>query len=259
MPPRINPVLVGVTRGVLRPGATQFAYLNCLLLQAAALFIWWPKNELGQSLASEQGPQPLLAVLVALGLSLAYYSLRAGAEEFLLEGQQSLHEWTAGTALAPGRVLRGAVCGHWLQVLYALLLSAPLIGLAFTVGSGTWTAVSLSVAAIFVQTTFYWLAGVLVYLGIGQHGQATFFTLRVLLLGGYVVGLATAPSLSHLMISAELLGNDSLAVETYLGITGYVEFLLFYAVAAAILSVAVQLALRRLRKKADGEGRTSRG
>ena len=86
---RVNPVLLDLCRGLLVPvaGPAQRVYFGCLVFQALALILWWPKHSLEHALTVGQGPQPLLAVMAAIGVSTAYYCLRHGAEEFLVEPQ----------------------------------------------------------------------------------------------------------------------------------------------------------------------------
>ncbi len=240
-----NPVFTGIARGLFQPGAAQLAYLNCLMLQATALVIWWPNSNLALALAKEQGPQPLIATVGALGLSVAYYSIRAGAEEFLLSGQQSLREWVVGTPLSIRRILSGSLLGHLLQTLHLLVLSAPLLCLAYSVGGGEWDTLAWSLATVVFQATLYWLVGAVVYIAMGQHGQTTFVTLRAIVVAGYLSTAALAPAVSQLMVSIELLDNE---VSTPTA-PGHRMFLLVYAGLIAILVIRLYAQLWHYRRR----------
>ncbi len=249
-----NAVFTGVRRGLLRPGAAQLAYLNCLMLQAIALFIWWSNGSLAVALAKGQGPKPLLATVVALGLSVAYYSIRAGAEEFLLTGQQSLREWVVGTHLSIRRIVSGSLLGHLLQTLHLLVLSSPLLCLAYSVGGGEWNTLAWSLSTVVFQATFYWLVGAVVYMAMGQHGQTTFVTVRAIVVAGYLAPVMLAPATSHLVVSAELLGNEA-TVRTS---PGHLEFLLVYAGLIAILVITLYALLWRYRRRSEIRKRPTR-
>jgi hypothetical protein len=244
-----NPVFTGIRRGLLVPeaGTAQRTYFACLVLQAAALAIWWPKSSLADVLAAEQGPQPLLAVIVALGLTTAYYSIRAGAEEFLLPGQQSLHEWVSGTPLSIGRILRGSVLGHLAHTLYLLMFSLPLICVAFTVGGGEWATLVLSLCTVVVQAMFFWLAGAAVYLRVGHRGDAAFFAIRTLLVVVYAVAAWLAPAASHVMVSLDSLGTGTYAIGDFAAQPALQIFLLIHAVTIAVLVGVLYALLRRHR------------
>ena len=87
---QFNPLFKEILRGLARPCPAHLAYLNYLLIQAVVLVLWWPKHTVFEMLESEKGPATLLALVMAVGMTVAYYSLRAGAEEILLPGQHSL-------------------------------------------------------------------------------------------------------------------------------------------------------------------------
>ena len=86
---RRNPLVTEVLVGITRAGKAQLDYLGLLLLQAVVLFLWWPKAGVAQMLESQHGPHTLAAVVMAVGVTTAYFALRAGAEEILLPGQRS--------------------------------------------------------------------------------------------------------------------------------------------------------------------------
>ena len=47
-----------------------------VLLQAVVLFLWWPKSGVAQMLESQHGPHTLAAVVMAVGVTMAYFALR---------------------------------------------------------------------------------------------------------------------------------------------------------------------------------------
>ena len=245
-----NPVFTGVWRGLLAPeaGTAQRSYFGCLLVQAAALALWWPKSSLVDALASEQAPEPLLAAVVALGLTTAYYSLRAGAEEFLLSGQQSLREWALSTPLSVGRIVRGGLFGHLMHTLYLLVFSFPLLCVAFTEGGGEWSALAQSLCTVVFQALFFWLAGAVVYLWIGQHGHATYLAIRLLLVSVYLLTALRLPATSQPMVSVASLGADTYTISFGVASPPYQVFLLVHAVMIAILVIVLYAQLQRWRK-----------
>ncbi|MBS34719.1 MAG: hypothetical protein CMO26_02190 [Thiotrichales bacterium] len=218
------------------------AWFSALILQALALAIWWPKSNLAVVLSNERGPQPLLAVGVALGVTLAYFSLRAGAEEFLMDEQQSMREWALGTRLSVSRIILGSMLGHWAQLGLALLFSAPLVCIAYTISGGSLQTLGEVALALMMQSSFYWLLGAALYMGIGQYGQSTFVMLRAALIACYAVTAFVLPSASQLMLSLELFGAglDDLMRLTSLPLA--TEFSLLYGFAA--LPIASLLALQ---------------
>ena len=76
---RANPLVTEVLTGLNRPGKAQFDYLGMLLLQAVVVFVWWPKDGIAHALQSQHGPRTLLALVMAVGVTTAYFALRAGA------------------------------------------------------------------------------------------------------------------------------------------------------------------------------------
>jgi hypothetical protein len=243
-----NALVTGVWRGLLRPGAGQRAYLNCLALQAVAIVLWWPKANLSQALAHEQGPQPLLAVTVAISLTIAYYSIRAGAEEFLLDGQQPLREWAVGTSLSIRQILTGGVFGHGLQTLHQLALSSPLLCLAYTVGGGDGASLAACLLMVVLQAEVFWLTGAIVYLLIGHSGQSTYVTLRVIVAATYLGSAVAMPSASHFRMSVHLLGGSSEGELSSTLLTPPLVFLLTHAVLIALLCLVLAALLLRYRR-----------
>ena len=246
---RSNPLLAEVLRGLCEPGPAHLAYLNYLTVQAVVLFIWWPKSAVFRVLEAEDGPDTLLAVVVALGLTAAYYNLRAGAEEILLPGQHPLQAWVLATPLTLGRILRGYLLGHLAQNLQLIALSSPLLLAAFSVSGGEWPALGWCLLAVLVQATFYRLAAALAYTTIGHHEALTFFSLRAFLLAGYTVAAALLPATSHLVVSSRLLGAAPSMPAAGAGLASHLLFLLAYGGVSVILVIALYVLLSRRRRR----------
>jgi hypothetical protein len=183
----------------------------------------------------------------------AYYALRVGAEEILLPGQHSLREWALATPLKLGRILRGYVTGHLLQMFLAVTLSGPLLLTAFSVSGGEWLALLWSLVAVVFQATFYRLAAAVVYLAMGHFGTTTFFSLRASLLAGYVLALALLPAASHVALTLSLLGGGRGPISLRgagAPMTNCVAFLFVYTLLSAGLTGVLYWQLRRQRQLA---------
>ena len=236
---RINPLLVETWNGLGRAGRVQLDYLNYLLVQALVLLLAWPKTTVSGWLAAETGPVTLLAVVVAVGVSVAYYSLRAGAEEVLLPGQYSLLEWRLATSLKPGRILRGYLAGHLLQTAHVIALSLPLLVLGFVVSGSDWSGFAWSVTAVLFLASFYRLLGAVMALIIRQRGQLLFFALRAALLLGYLMTWKLLPVANHWVLSSRLLAGGQWRYAT--------DFLLVYTGLCVLLAGALYRLLARQR------------
>ena len=245
-----NPLVAEAVRGIAASGPAHFSYFGYLTLQAAVLFLLWPKSDLYHVLATGKAPQTLVAVVITVGATLAYYSLRAGAEEILLPDQHPLGEWVLATRLGLGQIVRGYIGGHLLQTGHALVLSSPLLLAAFAVAGGTWSALAWSLATILVQATFYRLVGILVYLAIGEQRALTLLSVRALLLLGYAVSVAVLPVASHLVVSYRLLNARPIPL-SHPAITDQLGFVLIYAGLAALLTVVLYALLSRHRRLAQ--------
>jgi hypothetical protein len=250
---RSNPLVAEVLRGLARPGPAHLAYLNYLLIQAVVLLLWWPKNTVMEVLENGKGPATLLVLVIAVGMTVAYYALRVGAEEILLPGQHCLREWALATPLKLGRILRGYVAGHVLQMLVFVALSGPLLLTAFSVSGGEWLAVTWSLVAVVFQATFYRLAAAVVYLAMGHYGTTTFFSLRASLLAGYILALVFLPAASHVALALSLLGGGRGPV-SLLGagapMMNCAAFLFVYTLLSAGLMGVLYWQLRRQRQLA---------
>lgn len=242
---RLNPLLAEIWHGLAGAGAMQQAYLNYLIIQALVLFFWWPKSSMFKLIENQDGPITLLAVMIALGVSVAYYSLRAGGEEILLPGQHSLREWNIATPLAIGRIIRGYVTGHLLLMTHALLLSSPLLLMAYAVSGDTRAGLIGCLVTVVLQATVYRLLGAVMYLSIGQHEVIMFIALRAALIAGYLLGGILLPVTSHLVVSGQLLNSDP-------SLTSVQDFLMIYGLLCLLLIAVLYFLLARQRPRATG-------
>ena len=205
-----NPLLVEALQGIRGKNGfsqIQLDYLNYLLIQAVVLFFWWPKNTLFWRLETESPPDTLLAMLIGLGITTAYYSIRAGSEEILLPGQHSLAEWAIATPLALWRILSGYLLGHTAQLLHAFMLSLPLLLMAYFVAGSGWSAFVLCLLVVFIQATSCRLLGAALYLISGHREAVMFFGSRIVLVLIYgIIGLLFPP-MSQWTATSELLSN----------------------------------------------------
>jgi hypothetical protein len=249
---RVNPLVTEVLVGLTRQGKAQLDALGLVLLQAAVVFVWWPKDTLAQVLESQHGPHTLTAVVMAVGVTTAYFALRAGAEHVLLPGQHGLRDWTLATPLGLGRILRGYVLGQLVHSLHLLALSSPLLLMAFTVSGGEWDALGWCMAATLVQALFYRLCGAITHLTIGRHRAETVFAVRAILVVVYVpVGLL-APVASHVAFTSRALGESVAAPPAFAAVPDHLVFLAVYAGLALLAALAVhRLLLRERRRTAD--------
>ena len=251
---RLNPLVREVLLGLGEPGRTHLVHLGYLALQGLVLFLWWPpRNDLYHVLATGNPPDPLLAVVIAFGVTLSYYSLRAGAEELLLPGQHALGEWALASPLPLARILRGYICGQLLLSVHALFLSSPLLLAAFTVGGGGWPLLLASLGAVLVQALFYRLSGALIYLLLGHRRTLALLSVRAVLLLGYALPPFVLPAASHIMVSHRLFNRPEPAEVAPL--PEPLLFPLIYAGLSALLAVALHLLLARHRRAAAAAGR----
>jgi hypothetical protein len=237
-----NPLVTEVLVGIGRQGKAQLDYLGLLLLQAVALLLWWPKSGVTQMLESQHGPHTLSAVVMAVGVTMAYFALRAGAEEIVLPGQHGLRDWALASPLGLGRILRGYLAGHLVHSLHLLALSSPLLLMAFTVSGGEWVGLGWCMAAALVQALFYRLCGAIAHLTIGQHRAECRVAVRAILLLIYVPVGFLAPFVSHVALTSRALGESAATAAATAAAPAPVGFLAAYAG----LSVLATLALHRL-------------
>jgi hypothetical protein len=241
---RGNPLVIEVLAGLGRRGTAELHTYVLLVLLASVLMVWWPKTGLEQVLESQQAPNTLTAVVIGLGIAMAWLALLSGAEEIMLRGQHGLRDWALATPLRPGRILRGYLLGQTLGSLHFLVLSIPVLLMAFMVSGGEWAALGWCVAAALVQAVFYRLCGALTHLTIGQHRAESRFAVRAILVLVYVpVGLA-APTASHVAFTTRVLGAD---MGSGAAVQDNVAFLAAYAGLAGIAALVLYWLLARER------------
>lgn len=249
---RPDPVFHEALLGLAGSGAAHLVYLFYLFLQAVVLFAWWPKDSLLEALAAADRPDTLLASVLALGFAAAWYSARAGAEEFLLPGQSGLVEWALGTRLSLRRILTGYLAGSLAQVFGVVMLSLPLVLCGFAISGGSPAAVGWCVFAVVFQATFFRLTAAAIHLAIGQQKIMTRACVRGAVVATYVAGLAVLPAISHVALSSTLL--DAATRAPGLVHPGVVFVACMTAASVAMLAL-VRHQLRALRRA--GEAPTS--
>jgi hypothetical protein len=247
-----NPLVTEVLDGLTRKGPAQLDHLGLLVLQAAVLFMWWPKGDVTELLASQHSPYTLAAVVMAMGIAMAYIALRAGAEVILLPGQHGLRDWALATPLDLGRILRGYLVGQLVHSLHLLVLSLPLLLMAFTVSGGEWHALGWCVAAALIQALFYRLCGAITHLAMGQHGDESLYTIRTILGVVYLPVGWFAPVTSHLAFTSRALGESMTNQTANVAGLDPVGFLAIYAGLSALATLAVYLLLLRQRRRKAG-------
>jgi len=246
---RPNPLVREVLEGLSVADRTHSIHLAHLAVQALVLFLWWPpRNDLYHVLATANPPDTLLAVIIALGVTHAWYSMRAGAEEILLPGQHPLGEWALASPLPLSRVLGGYLGGHLLQSLHAIFLSSPFVLAAFSVGGGTWPVLLFGLAGLVMQALSYRLVGALLYLTLGHRRTLSMISVRAVLLLGYALPLAVFPAASHIMVCFHLF--DASTSPAPAAIPEAATFLLLHAALILLLLVALHLVLSRHRRGA---------
>lgn len=238
-----SPLAHGIA-GLLGHGRAQLDYLMYLFMQAVVVFVWWPKNSLRELLADGNGPDTLLAAVLAFGFASAWFSARAGAQELLAPQQRGLHEWVAHTPLAPARLLGAELAAQVLHTLHLLALSAPLLLMAFAVSAGDPGALAWCLCAIVVQAIFYRLAAASVFLFIGQRRALTTVLVRAIVIAGYLLTAVFVPAASPLVLAWRLLdlapqGPDAAAA---------LLFMLVYGALSALLAALLVVRIARLRR-----------
>lgn len=200
---RANPVVVAAWRGLMRSGPAHQEFLGTLLLQCVVLAIAWPKSSLYFTLLGQDGPNTLLAALLAAATALSYAAMRHGAEESLLPDQPSLLEW----AVLPRTSTRQLVAGHLqaqcLVATYRLALSAPLLTLALIITPGALGNFAVAVLNILLLAVAFGIAAAALYVQFGTRGTLVYLGLRI----GF---------LALVLLPALLWGDASIVVQTYL-------------------------------------------
>ena len=249
---RSNPLVTEVLVGLTRKGSAQLDHLGMLLLQAGVLFVFWPKGDVSELLAGQHTPYTLAAVVMAMGVAMAYIAARAGAEAILLPGQHGLRDWALATPLDLGGILRGYLVGQVVHSLHLLALSSPLLLMAFTVSGGEWAALGWCVAAALVQALIYRLCGAITHLAMGQHGAESLYTIRTLLAVVYIPVGWIAPVTSHLAFTWRALGESMTTQPAIVEAPDLVGFLAIYAGLSVLAALAVHRMLLRERRRMAG-------
>ncbi len=249
---RSNPLVVEVLAGIPRPSRAQLEYLALLGMQAFVVIVWWPRESVMQMLESQSGPDTLAAVVMAVGVTTAYYALRTGAGELLLPGQHGLRDWALATPLGLSRIVSGFVLSQLVHIVYLLTLSAPLVLTAFTLSGGEWDALGLCAGATLVQALFYALAGAVVHLAIGHHVDECRFFVRALLIVVYVLVGWLAPFTSQVAFTSRVLGDGAHAQTALSGVPDPWAFMALYVGLSMVLTLAVYRLLMRSRARRAG-------
>lgn len=253
---RTNPLVADVLTGLNQPGKAQLDYLGLLLVQAVVVFLWWPKDGIAQALQSQHSPRTLAVLVMAVGVTTAYFALRAGAELIALPGQRGLREW-ARAPLPAGSILSGYIVGQLLHSLHLVALSSPLLLAAFTVSGGEWTALGWCLAAVLAQALFYRLCGAITHLSLGQHRNAVTGTMHTIMVIVYVPVGFLAPVTSHLALAYRTLGEALPPQPTLAAMPDGLAFVLIYAGLSAAAALALHRRLLReqaLMRNSDGAG-----
>lgn len=173
-----------------------------LVLQGVVLAIAWPKSSLYFTLLGQDGPNTLLAGLLAAAAALCYAALRHGAEESLLDGQPSMLEWAALPTSRPANLTLGHLQAQMLVVAYRLLLCTPLLALALIITPGGLGNLVVAVTNIGLLATTCGVAGAALYVQFGTRGTLVYLGLRL----GFAV-LVVLPAVA--------LPDASIVVQTY--------------------------------------------
>jgi hypothetical protein len=249
---RSNPLVTEVLIGITRRGQAQLEYLGLLLLQAILLILFWPQTGVAEMLESQHSPNTLTAVVMATGVTTAYFALRAGIEETLLPGQHALRDWALATPLGLGRIMRGYVAGQLVHTLHLLALSSPLLLIAFTVSGGEWAALAWCMAAALVQALFYRLCGAIAHLTLGQYGAEKSVIVWTILLLVYVPVGWFAPVTSHVAFTSRALGETMTIQSAPQTGTYQLAFLAIYGGFSVLAALALHRLLLRERRRVGG-------
>jgi hypothetical protein len=237
---RLNPLLVDTWRGLTRGGSAQNAYVSMLLVQAAVLILWWPKQELPGALASGDGPLTLAAVAIGIGMTQAYHCLRLGAEEVLPSDQQSLREWAVATQLPVPRILYGFSLSCFVHAFYMMLLSAPLAAMALGLAGTPWIGVGWILAMFLVHSVAWMALGAIVYLYFGDRALFCYLAARIALGLVYLGSALLLPAASAVRVPLAVLDSGARPMEAALPFIGA------YVCVFAVAVVALGFRLRRI-------------
>lgn len=239
---RMNPLLVEAVRGISLGGTASASYMNLLLLQAGVLVLWWPKLRLVDALEANDGPMTLAAIVIAVGLCLAYQAARQGMEEVTGEEAVTVHEWVHGTTLPIYRVLQGLLMAKFVQTLYGFVLSAPLIACALALAGTPWVPIAWCAAVVIVQAVAWGLVSTAVYWHVGHNQLLTYLTARLGLAAVYTLTALFVPTLSAVRVPYDILDIGVDPLEPAL------VFIAFHALVSMAAFVVLTSAFRRARQ-----------
>lgn len=242
-----NVLITETLRGLNFSGRPHRDYLLCLAVQAVAVLMWWPKPG---NLATDTS-LTLFAALIATGVTLAYHNARLGAEELSFPQQQSLREWLLLTAVPVRRLLWGYLVSHVLQSVHWLLLSAPILVIAWSVSGIGWHGFAFGVFSLVVLASVYRLAGACLYLAWGHHKTLTHYGVRGIVLVSYVLLGFAIPASSHWRLTNELLSLSWSSQGTSLSSSAVLGFLLFYGICLVLLGCGLGLLSWRIRNSQE--------
>ncbi|MFT5446784.1 MAG: hypothetical protein ACI9DC_001959 [Gammaproteobacteria bacterium] len=246
--PFANPLVIDTVRGIAQSSRVHKDCLLYLLGLATVVFIWWPKQSLTEVLQRQNSPDTLLVALLGCGAIVAWFSARAGAEDFALNGQHGLRDWVAGTPLALSKILSGYLYSHLLQCVHLVALTLPIILLTFSVSGGQWPSMAMCLAMAVVQSVFYRLTAAAIYIAIGKHAALTAISVRALVLLTYAITASIVPVASHVVITVNNLDGGSSARGIH-ATSASVQFLAFYTVASIVVLYVLYRQLSSLRAR----------
>ena len=202
---RMNPLLVEAVRGISLGGTASASYMNLLLLQAGVLVLWWPKLRLVDALEANDGPMTLAAIVIAVGLCLAFQAARQGMEEVTGEEAATVHEWVHGTTLPIHRVVQGLLMAKCVQTLHNFVLSAPLIACALALAGTPWIPIVWCAGLVVAQAVTWGLVSTAVYWHVGHNQLLTYLTARLGLATVYALTAVFVPALSAVRVPYDIL------------------------------------------------------
>lgn len=236
------------------PEATR-SYVLYLGIQAAVLVLAWPAEPLFRLLYDERPPATLFAFAVVFGVTTAYLQLRAGAEELLAEPGRTLGEWALFSPLPLSKLLSTYFAGHFLQSLWLVVLSMPLMVIACVPAGGSAESLVWLVISVLVHGTFFRLLGACLYISCGQWGMFCFALVRFTGLAVYGFFVASVAALSHMELSRSLTGQlkEGGAI-TVASLPEPITFVAAYAGLSLGLTILLYYQLARHRKRYEAQG-----
>lgn len=243
-------VLLGRSLGGLHVfGRGHRIYAGYLLVQACIVVLWWPKLTFTQALETHDGPDPLLAVVIAVALSCTYFALRWGGEEIEFPGQVPMGDVRGNAlvgAVSPSVYIVLLFVSQLVQSVFALALSLPIVLTALVVGGGTAESLAWGLLSILPLALFFRLSAALIAALLAPHRPERYLALRVyffVLTIGIGFGL---PDLSHVVFSFELFSRQTYVEdEHWYGIAPGPLFVGAYLFGSAVLTALLWVRLSR--------------